>query len=379
MDKALRIVAAAVITLIGIAVLAAVGSHTNTNDYVEYWSAGRLFVQRANPYSGPMILALEKSRGFAPDDPLIMLNPPWALFMVAPLGYFPALVSLVLWIVATAGSVLASIFVLDVPPKYRTPAFLFAPVLATLTMEQSSPFLLLGFSLFLRFHLRRPFLAGASLLLMAIKPHLFLVFWAVLLVDCVYRRSFTILVGLASALACSSAFAMLVVPHVWQDYIAVLRESTLAQNAFPTLPVLFRALINAKITWLALIPACVAIVWGVAYYWHKRATWAWRRDGMLVMLVTVLTSPYGWISDQIVLLPAVISALLPSPRKFAMEILVVLNCAALLVFCVSARGRAWLPLAWFAWYLYATRKEINPSSEGNDSTAHSRTPAAGLS
>jgi hypothetical protein len=88
---------------------------------------------------------------------------------------------------------------------------------------------------------------------------------------------------------------------------------------------------------------------------------------MLVILVTILTSPYGWISDEVVLLPAVLSVVLSAPRKFSMEILIVLNCAALLAFCVTVQARAWLPLVWFAWYLYAVRPEVNRSSEGNDS------------
>jgi hypothetical protein len=284
-----------------------------------------------------------------------MLNPPWALFMVAPLGFFPAIGALVLWIVMTAGSVLASIFVLDVPPQNRGMAFLFAPVLASLTMMQSSPFLLLGFSLFLRFHRTRPFVAGASLLLMAIKPHLFLVFWAVLLVDCLYRRRFAILVGMTVALACASAAPMLLVPHVWQDYLALMRGAALGQDRFPTLSVLLRVMIDRKLGWLTFVPSCLGIAWGVIYYWRKRLSWDWRRNGMPVMLVSVLTSPYGWVSDQAVLLPVVVAAVMSPFRRYSIEILIVLNCAVLLVFCTSAQLRAWLPLAWMVWYLYAVR------------------------
>jgi len=192
MQKALRWLAIAVLTLIPIAVVAYLGSNTNQNDFVEYWSAGKLFVARANPYSGPMILAIEKSRGFAPSDPLIMLNPPWIMPLVAPLGLLPAFGALLLWIGACAGCIAASVVLLELPVKNRGLAFLFAPVLGSFLMEQSSPFLLLGLSLFLRFQRSRPFLAGASLLLMAMKPHLFLVFWVALAGDCLYRRRFRI-------------------------------------------------------------------------------------------------------------------------------------------------------------------------------------------
>jgi hypothetical protein len=366
MGKVWRTIAAAAITLIGVAVIAYSGSRASSNDYTEYWSAGKLFVKHANPYSGPMILALEKSQGFTPDAPLIMLNPPWELLLVAPLGFCAALPGLFLWMLMCAGCLAASVWLLDVPVKFRTLAFLFAPVIAGFSMEQSSPFLLLGFALFLRFNQSRPFLAGASLYLMSIKPHLFLVFWALLLCDCIYRRRFKILAGLAAAMGCASALVTLVTPHVWVDYLALIRGSTLAQQSFPTLPMLLRALIDQKLGWLALVPSCLAIAWGVAYYWSRRAGWDWRRNGMLVMLVTILTSPYSWVSDGVVLLPAVVSALEFRPRRFSMELLIALNCAVLLFFCLNTSVIIWIPVAWFGWYLYAAGWKSGRNYEGSD-------------
>ncbi len=356
MQKASRFLAVAVLTLIPVAILAYLGSHTNQNDFIEYWAAGKLYVQRLNPYSGPMILAIEKSRGFAPADPLIMLNPPWIMPLVAPLGFLPAIDALILWILACAGCLWASILLLELPSKNRGLAFLFAPVLGTFMMEQSSPFLLLGLSLFLRFHRQRPFLAGAALLLMALKPHLFLVFWVALAADCVYRKRFAIMAGFASSLAIVSGLVMLVVPRIWQDYLDVLRASTLDKNAYPTLPSLIRATIDVNRVWIALVPSCIAVVWSAWYYWRRRTVWDWRREGMPVLLATVLTSPYSWISDQVVLLAPVASALEHSPRRFSMEFLIVINCGALVWLNVSFRGMVWLPLMLLLWFFYATFK-----------------------
>lgn len=356
MQKALRWLAIAVLTLIPIAVVAYLGSNTNQNDFVEYWSAGKLFVARANPYSGPMILAIEKSRGFAPSDPLIMLNPPWIMPLVAPLGLLPAFGALLLWIGACAGCIAASVVLLELPVNNRGLAFLFAPVLGSFLMEQSSPFLLLGLSLFLRFQRSRPFLAGASLLLMAMKPHLFLVFWVALAGDCLYRRRFRIVAGFCASLICVSGLVTLVVPRIWQDYLDVVRTSSLDRNAYPTLPSVLRAAINVNLVWIALVPSCLAVVWGAVYYWRRRQEWDWRREGMPVLLVTVLTSPYSWISDQVVLLPPVASAMSGSPRRFSMEILIIVNFAALVWLNVSFRSMVWLPLALTLWFTYATFK-----------------------
>lgn len=356
MQKALRFLAIAVLTLIPVSVIAYLGSNTNQNDFVEYWSAGKLFVERANPYSPPTILAIEKSRGFAPADPLIMLNPPWSMPLVAPLGLLPAFDALLLWICACAACIAASVVLLELPAKNRGLAFLFAPVLGTFMMQQSSPFLLLGLSLFLRFERSRPFLAGASLLLMAIKPHLFLVFWVALAADCLYRRRFAIMAGFAASLVCVSGLVTLAVPRIWQDYLEVVRASTLDRNIYPTLPSMLRAAIDVNLVWIALAPSCIAVVWGAAYYWRKREAWDWHREGMPVLLVTVLTSPYSWISDQVVLLPPVASAISASPRRFSMEILIVLNCAALVWLNVSFRTMVWLPLALSLWFAYSTFK-----------------------
>jgi len=97
-------------------------------------------------------------------------------------------------------------------------------------------------------------------------------------------------------------------------------------------------------------------VWGAVYYWRRRQEWDWRREGMPVLLVTVLTSPYSWISDQVVLLPPVASAMSGSPRRFSMEILIIVNFAALVWLNVSFRSMVWLPLALTLWFTYATFK-----------------------
>jgi len=211
----LRRLAAAAIVLTGLLVIS-VGSRPTSKDYISYWSAGRLLLHRADPYSASQVLALEKSQGYSEIKPIIMRNPPWALLLVVPLGFGNPVVGLLLWTIAAAGCILIFIRLLNVSPEDRVFAFLFAPALGAICSGQSSPFLLLGFSLFLHFFQSRPFLAGASLLLMAIKPHLFLVFWMLLLVDCIYRRRFFILVGGTCVLVAGSASPRLTSRMPWR-------------------------------------------------------------------------------------------------------------------------------------------------------------------
>jgi hypothetical protein len=265
------------------------------------------------------------------------------------------------WTLAAAGCILGFIRLLNIPSEDRAFAFLFAPALGSICSGQSSPFLLLGFSLFLHFHRSRPFLAGASLLLMAIKPHLFLVFGTLLLIDCIYRRRFLILAGGVSALAAGTAFAMCFDAHVWQYYFAMLRASALQNEFFPTTSMLFRLLIDPSATWLLFVPSALAIIWGLWYYARNRHLWDWRIHGLLLMFVTVLVSPYGWFSDEIVLLPSLAFAFtFPQRRKYSTEILVAINGVCLLILLIAhppltSNVYLWTPMAWLAWFLYATK------------------------
>jgi hypothetical protein len=207
---------------------------------------------------------------------------------------------------------------------------------------------------------------------MTLKPHLFLVFWLILLADCLYKRRFAVLGGLSVALVVSSAFSTFLVPHVWQDYYHLLSSSALDHNYFPTLPTLFRMVIDVKLVWLALVPSCAAILWGLAYYWRNRKIWDWRRGGILVMLVAVVTSPYGWASDQVVFLPAVATALMLTHRRLSMEILTAINGIALLAFVMRLQLAVWIPLAWLAWYLYAVPSGVDSTPREDAQASDSR-------
>ncbi|HEU4982161.1 MAG TPA: glycosyltransferase 87 family protein [Acidobacteriaceae bacterium] len=359
--KILRIFIVLAIALAG-AFLFAARVNPAHMDYISYWSTAKLLVHRADPYSIPGVFSLEKSTSFSASHPLMMRNPPWALFLVAPLGFLSPRAGLILWILAAGACIVFSVQLLNPHSKDNALALLFAPAIACFGSGQSSPFLLLGLALFLYLHKRRPFLAGAALLFLAFKPHLFLVFWAVLLVESIYRRRFTILAGLAAALATTTAFALAVDPHVWPQYLAMLRASALDLEAFPTASMALRLLISPGSTWLLFLPAALAILWGLWYYFRNRHTWDWTTHGMLLMLVTVMASPYGWFTDEIVLLPAIIFALnLPHKRAYSGWALLIINAVAALVYTAFGASLEspfllWTPLAWLAWFLYKTRK-----------------------
>jgi hypothetical protein len=359
LKRALRALAAIAIALSGIFVLS-VAMHPSCTDFIEYWSSAKLLLNHLNPYSPAGVFSLERSGGFLAQSPLIMLNPPWALFLIAPLGLAGIQLGFFLWTIAAIGCVLVFVKLLNRSSTNNLLALAFAPVLACLCSGQSSPFLLLGFCLFLYFQKRRPFLAGAALLLMALKPHLFLVFWAVLLVECIQKRKFLVPVGFLSALALASIFPLCFDHQVWWHYIETVHSASLKQAVFPTLSMVFRQIIDPGAVWLLFVPSIAAIVWGLWYYRRNRKVWDWNTHGMLLMLVTILASPYGFFTDQIVLLPSIAFALtFPKKRRYSGPLLLLINSIAFVPLVMphaslTSLSLVWTPAAWLAWFLYAT-------------------------
>lgn len=337
-----------------------------SRDFISYWSAARLLVHHMDPYSPTHVFALEKAQGGIGTH-LIMLNPPWAMFLVAPLAFANPLVGLFFWTLASVGCVLVFTRLLRVQSRERAFAFVFAPAISCIILGQSSAFLLLGFALFMYLQERHPFLSGAALLLVAIKPHLFLVFWAVLLADCIYRRRLLILAGGAAALTAATAFAMTLDPRIWPQYVAMVRVSPIKHDFFPTASMLFRMLLHRGGDWLLFVPSALGIVWGLWYYKRNHQAWDWRVHGMLLLLVTVAVSPYGWLADSIVLLPPIAFALAsPARPKYSVGILMGINTIALgILLVVRARitspAYLWLPVALLAWFLYASKKQPQDS------------------
>jgi hypothetical protein len=71
---------------------------------------------------------------------------------------------------------------------------------------------------------------------------------------------------------------------------------------------LLRKLLGWQNHWLQFLPAVLGVVW-VGFHWmHRRKHWEWRHELPILLLVSVVATSYGWLFDQIVLLPAVIQA-----------------------------------------------------------------------
>jgi hypothetical protein len=236
---------------------------------------------------------------------------------------------------------------------------LFAPAFACVFFGQTALFALLGLALFLRFHGSHPFLAGMSLWLCALKPHLFLPFAAVLILWIIVSRSYAVLAGAVLALGATSIAVSFLDPHAWSQYSQMMHTAGLEREFIPCLSIALRFAINPNSSWLQYVPAAAGCIWAVQYYWRRRDRWNWVQHGPLLVLASMLLSPYAWLTDQVLALPALLQAafrtslrslLLLALASSAIEIAIRSN------FSLHSPYFLWTAPAWLAWYFYARRQ-----------------------
>lgn len=336
-----------------------------SRDFVVYWATGQQLAHHANPFDMAAMGQLEHAAGFTGKGAYFMRNPPWSLPLALPLGYISAQVAALPWSLLMLGLLLLSVRMLW--KMFGRPGthidwlgYCFPPALICVMSGQTAILLLTGLALFLRFHRSRPFWAGASLWLCALKPHLFLPWAVVLLAWIVVSRSYRVLAGAAAALAASCALTAIIDPAAWTQYMHWADRSGIAHEFMPCFSVLLRDLINPSAQWLVFVLPAIGCLWALSFFWPRRNTWDWLEHGNLVMLVSILVAPYCWLWDHSLAIPALLygASLTPSRKILAAlaALLIVLQVQPY-VFQVGLNSKLflWPAVAWVVWYVVAIR------------------------
>lgn len=346
------------------------------NDFVEYWSAAHLLLSGRDPYSPAAMLQVELATGFQGKQALLMWNPPWALPFVLPLGLLSYSHASSLWLLLSLIVVFASADWLwrayGGDPKRRWLAWLLAatffPLLAAMGLGQIGPLILLGITLFLRFHRSRPLLAGAATVLIAVKPQLLFLFWIVLLLQGLCGVWIP-LAGAALGLGLLGALPLLLSHSVWSSYLHLARGGTVLRYPSPTFGTLLRAWLGDK-AWLQFVPPLIGAVWAVLFWTRRRRRWSWQLELPLLLLVSLVTTAYGWLFDQIVLLPVMMQVAVPLARcRRRLWVSSLAGYAAasavmvlFLIWRKTGTAYTWTAPAWLLMYLSIRSRIVRESS-----------------
>ncbi len=331
------------------------------DDFVEYYAAGKLNRLGQNPYSAELLLPIENEAGRDTSVATIMWNPPWTLTLVMPLSHIHPYDAKIIWLLT--GLVIICYcadqlwFLYGGSRRYRWVSFIclftFYPIWPLFPAGQIGAWLLLGVTLFIKWENKGyHFLAGAITVLMAIKPHLFYLFWLVILIwGC--RKSRALLLGGITAGLISSLIPVLFNSEVWSQYLDEFRNRPPSHWKTPTLGTAIR-LIEMELLGKDVsrtfssqfIPLILGLIWLTIYYRkyaisffrlfdhqargdlvysnsstpimssehsseivseHSPLQFNWLSEFPKIILISFITTAYGaWPFDMIVLLPAVI-------------------------------------------------------------------------
>ncbi len=378
--KTLRIVAALSLLALLLWFLAArqqqMRASVADRDSIAYWAAARLLIEHQDPYSAASVLALQSAQGYQAEKPLVLRTPPWSLWMVLPLGWLNAYWAWALWLAVLLASLLVSMRLSwqmygdggRPPTVFLLAGYLFAPVPACLVAGQLGLVLLLGIVLFFVFEERHPWLAGAVLLIPFAKPHLFTLLWPILAIWIASRKKWTMAAGFALAFSSSVAIAWAFDPAVFSHYRQMLRQASIQYEFIPAVSGVVRLIFFRRFFWAQFLPMVAAFGWSAWYYWKNRGIWTWKTHGPALLVASVLTTPYAWMTDETILLPAILQAVLwmyQARAKLTLSSqLVIFTFACLdLLLLLLLRAKIpfatgiyfWSSLVWVSWYWYAQR------------------------
>ena len=339
-------------------------------DYISYWSAGRLFLLGGDPYSPSATLAMEQALGWSHPGPLVMLNPPWILPLVAPLAAVPFWPSHYFVFTASLGIEILSSLALwryfGGEKRLQWIALIvmatFLPAASAEHYGQVTPLILGALTVFLFAIRRRQFaLAGALLVTFALKPHLlYLVLLAIVLWSIQNRRWAIPL----SATLCGVAAT--VAPIAFNHKVLSYFHGTVPAALINPCGIggYLRSVFGWQHVWLQFLPCVVGLGWFAVYWMRHRMTWAWEERIPLVLLVSIGSAAYFWKHDFILGLPAVIALAIQVARArvwlLATFLYVVVQFSILAVYetvheCVLSL--LWIALYWFVSLVCARRLE----------------------
>ena len=299
------------------------------DDFVRFWAGGKLNLQGENPYDLQRIAKLQIEAGdltSGQNANSIMLNPPWAISLIMPFGLFAYPLSRLVWLISSTFLILISSLILlriySHNPKHHglvlLAVFIFAPTISMLEKGQITALILLGITGFLYFATieRNDWLAGVCLALVSIKPQMIVLFWIVLLLWIIQQRRWLIIISTLITVLSLTLLAMIFNPHVIQQYLGMLQSYKISEWAVPTIGSYLRFFwFGTDRFWLQFLPTVIGIIW-LLYYWYRhQGSWSWVNELPIILLISMVVSPYSWTYDLVILIPAIILAAIWIPTE----------------------------------------------------------------
>ncbi len=289
--------------------------HT-VNDFLGYWSCGRVFLSGGNPYSPSAVEALERSKGWLAVKPLVIWSPPWVYVLMLPFLALEFGLGRIVWF---CFNLIVLLSTADYFWKYfggkgrhpwiaRLTVLVFVPSALALNIGQFSPLVIAGIAGFLWAVSRdRDLIAGLFLLPLSAKPHVVYVFIIVLALWIWEERRWKVCVGILMALTLCVLLGALLNGGAYGDYVTAMKSAYGPQTWDPpTLSSALRRLFPRHAMVMEYAPVVVGVSVTILWWFSWRRKFSWRACVIPCLLLSTITAPYNWTTDLVVLLPLAI-------------------------------------------------------------------------
>jgi len=281
-------------------------------DFTGYWSASYLLGQGENFANVQRLDQVERElTGWQNEYTMITWNPPWLLSLLLPFtllsferaSWLWLLINIILifssavmvWLTFSRNEQVRRRFWVIIPFT-----FLFFPSLNAVYLGQINILVLFGLSLFLFLEDRDHFfIGGVALALTTVKPHLVYVTLSVLILQALYRRNWRLIGGFALPIVALTVITFVFRPTFLWEYFQTTNEGSLLSWQTPTIGGILDSALGwqwAKLIGLFILP--LMILW----WWRYKEQLKTAYLVQITLIVSIMTAPFGWTYDQIVLL-----------------------------------------------------------------------------
>ena len=355
-------------------------------DFIQYWTAFDFLIRGENPYDVEATQALQCSLGHACDHVLVAWNPPWLLLIMAPILWLPFALAAQAWIVTGLFLTGAAAFLVADSYGLSARSSLYAiigvlistPLLLSLGFGQTGTLLLFASALLLHGRVRSGSTVqqAIALVILLVKPHLFLLVGVALLWDELRQRRWELVAYTAAILilliVALSIINPLVVP-VWLQHFFGTSQGDgvtgLSEWNTPTVSNMLRLVTRpdlgeASALFLAVTPIVSVLLLGW-WLWRNPAP-DWKNVLPPLLVLSLWLAPYGWAYDWTILgilQAAMLSQLSARGSNLALwsftgAILMLQLTAGYTVFGLhlSLEYLVWLPAACLALWVMSRRR-----------------------
>lgn len=284
-------------------------------DLRSYWGASYLLSQSENFADTPTMtdtkIELTDCTRSCSD---MAWNPPWLLALLIPLTWLPFTHASWFWMLVNLVLVILNTIMIwrlsQTQPRTLAKSWigillavlLFLPTFRTLAVGQISTLMLTGLVFFVVWLQAYPFLAGAILAATTIKPHTVYITVPILLLDQLWNRRWRAIFGFFLPVVLLTLLVFALRPTFLLDYTTRVSNSPLLELPTPTISYILTLLIPWQpIRLVSLIALPLTMLW---WFRHKLKQREFNLLNLvnITLLLSLLTTIYGWSFDLILLL-----------------------------------------------------------------------------